>query len=119
MIANGLMIVQRIDSLLKGKNENRNILAKIININPQNISAWSIRGTIPAADIAIKIADYLGVSVRWLITGEEDKELSEEDRKILSLWHELSEEDRKAIECMIEYKVSAYQKNNVQADNVG
>ena len=46
---NGMLIVERIDDLLKKKNENRVSLAEVLGIKPQNISAWSARGTVPAA----------------------------------------------------------------------
>lgn len=86
---NGMLIVDRIDNLLKEKGENRVILAEAIKINPQNISAWSARGTVPAGDICLKIADYLGVSVEWLISGKESG-LSKSERQLLSMFTSLS-----------------------------
>lgn len=32
---------------------------------------WTRRNTVPAADIAVKIADCLGTSVEYLVTGKE------------------------------------------------
>jgi len=46
---------------------------------------WVERKTIPQADDAVKIADYLGVSVRYLVTGEEDGMLSERERELLDV----------------------------------
>lgn len=63
--------VDRIDFLLKQKKLSR------VNLNadcglPKNLIAqWKQRGTIPSADIAVKIANYLNTSVEYLVTGSE------------------------------------------------
>ena len=87
-VTNGMLIVDRIDNLLKKKGINRVVLAEAIELKPQNISAWSTRGTIPAGDICLKIADYLGVSVEWLISGREGK-ITEEELKLLKAYCKL------------------------------
>jgi len=38
------------------------------------ISVGTIRGSLPSADRVLKLADYFGVSMRWLITGEDDED---------------------------------------------
>ncbi len=85
---NGMQIVERIDRLLKERNLNRVALAEAIGIKPQNISAWSVRGTVPAGDICLKIAEYLNVSIEWLICGKEGG-LNNEERWVLSQWKSL------------------------------
>lgn len=82
METNGFIIVQRIDRILKQRNENRNVMCKALNFKPAVVSAWSTRGSIPHADIAVSIAKYLGVSTEWLITGE-DSSLTEEEMLVL------------------------------------
>ncbi|MDR2020309.1 MAG: helix-turn-helix domain-containing protein [Treponema sp.] len=61
----------------------------------------NIRGHIPSADIAVKIARALGVSVEYLVTGEEiPREKAVRDREPLALPEEsrwLSESDRRLI----------------------
>lgn len=44
-------------------------LAEKVGISPNGISTWKITGALPRADIAVKIADILGVTVEYLITG--------------------------------------------------
>ncbi len=44
---------------------------------------WFERKTVPQADDAVKIADLLGVSVRYLVTGTEEGELSQKERELL------------------------------------
>jgi len=53
---------------------------------------WVERKTIPQADDAVKIADLLGVSVRYLVTGETDKELSDRENELLRLCSVLKED---------------------------
>ena len=98
---NGMQIVERIDKLLKERNLNRVALADAIGIKPQNISAWSVRGTVPAGDICIKVADFLNVSAVWLITGKEEG-LSNEEKKLLSIYQKLSPEQKDTIWTLME-----------------
>ena len=102
---NGMQIVERIDKSLHSKALTRVQLAPQVGITPATISAWNTRGTIPAADVAIKIADFLGVSVEWLITGHDPEGLTEDDRKILDMYHLLDERDREDVLGIIEGKL--------------
>jgi transcriptional regulator with XRE-family HTH domain len=58
------------------------------------------RGQMPSADAAVKIADVLGVSVEYLITGRErdgDLRLSGESRDIARLAEQLDNKDRRFV----------------------
>jgi len=61
----------------------------------------SVRGYMPSADAAVKIARTLGVSVEYLVTGEEKSRekssLGPEIRSLVQNFKLLSEEDRKMI----------------------
>lgn len=98
---NGMQIVERIDKLLKERNLNRVALADAIGIKPQNISAWSVRGTVPAGDICLKVAEFLKVSAVWLITGKEEG-LSNEEKKLLSIYQKLSPDQKDTIWTLME-----------------
>ena len=102
---NGMIIVNRIDKLLKERNENRRHLASAIQISPTTISVWSTRGTIPAADTALNIANYFGVSVEWLLTGRERDGLTEEERRLLDGWRQLDGRDREDVLGVVEMKL--------------
>lgn len=100
-LTNGMLIVERIDNLLKERNLNRVALAEAIGIKPQNISAWSVRGTVPAGDICLKIAEYLNVSIVWLISGREDG-MSNEERWVLSQWKSLDVVQKDTVRTLLE-----------------
>ncbi|MCR5725411.1 MAG: helix-turn-helix domain-containing protein [Treponema sp.] len=112
MQANGLQIVTRLDSLLAEKGENRNIVCAALGLKQQTISGWYTRGSIPKADDALRIADYLGVSPWWLVFGEEKPDalslsqaseppISREDKKLLEEWHALTAEEQKSVRAQI------------------
>lgn len=94
METNGYVIVTRIDEILSQRGENRNILAKILKISPTAISHWYTRGTVPAADVMYRIADYLGVDARYLVYGEYEK-VDILRQKLDALWGMLPDERRK------------------------
>jgi hypothetical protein len=60
----------------------RQAVADTCNFNVANMAHWKTRNNIPSADTAIKIAHFLGVSVEWLITGEDPDGLSEDERSL-------------------------------------
>lgn len=66
--------VERIDQLLKEKNLKRSALCDDLGLTHSAISDWKKRGTIPSGDVCLKIAEYLGADVEYLITGCQKKE---------------------------------------------
>ncbi|GHV27317.1 transcriptional regulator [Spirochaetia bacterium] len=57
----------------------------------------NIRGHIPSVDIAVKIAQVLGVSVEYLVTGQEKASLSPDTRALIRTIEQLDENDRKML----------------------
>jgi transcriptional regulator with XRE-family HTH domain len=53
--------------------------AKILGIPQPNLSKYE-SGRMPPADVMQKIADYGGVTVKWLLTGKEEKKALEQAR---------------------------------------
>ena len=81
--------VKRIDEVLLEKNLKRAALCNDLDLSATAITDWARRGTVPAGDICLRIADYLGVSVEWLISGKESG-LSQTERQLLSMFNSLS-----------------------------
>ncbi len=62
----------RLDELLKERNSAQKDLSAYIGLTtPQILANWKQRGSMPSADIAVKIAQFLGTTVEYLVTGEE------------------------------------------------
>lgn len=84
-------IVERIDKSLIKKQKKRKDLYEKLNINTSAITDWRRRGTIPSGDVCVKIADFLGCDLRWLITGEKEDaglaEIKKQTGDLLDLWY--------------------------------
>ena len=77
-------------------------LSEITGISRHTLDNYlNVRERMPTADIAVKIARALGVSVEFLVTGEESSEdkgsLGSEIRSLIRNFKFLSEDDRKMI----------------------
>ncbi|MDR1469630.1 MAG: hypothetical protein LBT00_10080, partial [Spirochaetaceae bacterium] len=62
----------------------------------QSITDWS-KGHIPAADKVLCIADYLHVSVRWLLTGVDDTALADDEAELLRVYRMLDKQGKSAV----------------------
>ena len=70
------------------------------------MSSWAAgRGSIPNVNIAYSIAQYLNVSIEWLITGHDPEGLTEEDRNLLNMYHLLDGRDKEDVLGIIEGKL--------------
>jgi len=77
-------------------------LAALTGISKHTLDNYlNVREYMPSADVAVKIANALGVSVEYLVTGEENgpdkSSLGPEIRSLVQNFKLLSEDDRKMI----------------------
>jgi len=89
-------IVDRIYYLLHEKRLSAKSLADYAGISTGNVSDWKARKSKPGINALPKIAEYLEVSLDYLLTGEEPmpKELDAEQRELIKLYDALSEVQR-------------------------
>lgn len=66
-----MTINERLFALLSERRVSQKQFASSVGINPRNVSSWQTRGTDPPANVICKIAEFFGVSVEWLLSGEE------------------------------------------------
>ena len=82
-----------VKKLIKQQNMTQRGLSAAIGLSERTIEQWILRDCIPAADIAVKIADKLNVSVEFLVTGEKTKpeiileKWQEEQAKFIKAWN--------------------------------
>lgn len=62
-----MTISERIFDIMRIKNLKQKDLSAVINIPTATISTWNTRNTSPPAEKIAEIADYLGVSVYYLL----------------------------------------------------
>lgn len=91
----------RIDDLLLRINEKRSHLAEKIGIANQSFTDWKKRGTIPSADIALKIAKYFNVSVEYLLTGKDTDGISPEEIEFMRKYKSLEPHNRNAVNVLL------------------
>jgi len=77
----------------------------------------NVRGYMPSADAAVKIAHALGVSVEYLVTGEEGRpdksSLGPEIRSLIQNFKLLNEDDRKMLTSIMQlFKNRRNQRGN-------
>lgn len=102
----GKEFTERIDFVLKSRNQTRKAISLDLGISSSTISSWAAsRGSIPNVNVAYQIANYLGVSVEWLITGHDPDGLTESDRELLNMYHLLDERDKEDVRGIIEGKL--------------
>ena len=53
-------------------------LAHKLSIAPSTVTSWKTRGSDPPAKYIVAIADFLGVSPLWLLTGEDNSDRQKE-----------------------------------------
>ena len=94
---------ERLDNFLKEKKKTKKELFDFVGISSQSFYDWKKRDTIPAADIAVKIAQYLNTTVEYLITGQKYNLESDIQSDLLELTTEnqkLKDKIGKALEAL-------------------
>lgn len=62
----------RVKELLKKQGITQKELSKRLNLNDRAVECWVQKGNIPGVFDCYKISQILGVSIDYLLTGEED-----------------------------------------------
>lgn len=71
--------------LMNKKGIKRTDVAKATGKTRSAVTDWIKRKVYPTADDAVKIAELLGVSVRYLVTGEDEEGLSPREKELLDV----------------------------------
>ncbi len=91
--------IEIIEKLLKKNNLTAKKMLLDLGYSDSLISTWK-KGSEPSAIKLKRIADYLNVTVDYILTGEERKE--EKLNKILEKWEKLDNDERAVIENQID-----------------
>ena len=86
----GKEFAERIDFCLNKQNQTRKAITADLGIS-STMSSWAAgRGSIPNANVVAQIAEYLGVSTDWLITGKDPAQAKLPPREILELAEDIN-----------------------------
>lgn len=75
----------RVKDLIKEKNTTQDKIALQINERADNFSRWIQKDRLPDAEQTYKIANALGVSVEYLVTGKQSNNKEKIDKIVESL----------------------------------
>ena len=111
-IMNGFLqrVLEEMDFLQVSKAE----LSRAIEVPDPTVRSWFTKDSIPAADTALRIADFLNVSLEYLVTGKKDEskksktELSDFEKNLLKESADLLPEDKVELMSYIEMKKNLY-----------
>jgi transcriptional regulator with XRE-family HTH domain len=117
MAKKGSPIVDRIDSRATEVGKSRPELATKARLAKNTFANWAARGTMPPADVALTIADELQCSVRWLITGVNDKqeEYTIEEKNVVGKYRMLDRQGQFEVKALLEAKTVPVEKKLAQA----
>jgi transcriptional regulator with XRE-family HTH domain len=117
MAKKGSPIVDRIDSRAAEVGKSRPELATKARLAKNTFANWAARGTMPPADVALTIADELQCSVRWLITGVNDKqeEYTTEEKNVVGKYRILDKQGQFEVKALLEAKTVPVEKKLAQA----
>lgn len=103
MIKNNENFWKRLQSLLIEKKINSKQLGLAIGVQGASITGWK-KGSYPRADTAVKIAQFLGVSVEWLVTGRDavSETFSREEVEVVRRWRAIKDEDRQTLALLLD-----------------
>lgn len=103
---------ERLFELLELKGISQYKFAKELGVSTSRVSQWKSRKSNPPTNLLYQISQLLGVSMEYLLTGEESNAKSQEDTKVLTLFHSMNDEGKeKALE-QLEFFASKYKKHN-------
>lgn len=95
-----MSVNERLFNLLKKQGYTQKQFAVKTGISEQTISAWKKRNTDPPCELLSTIADFLNVSIEFLVTGKEttnifvQPELSVDEENLMNIYRKLTSEDK-------------------------
>ena len=112
-------IIERISQIQEEKGKQSIGLAHLLNINTSTLSTWKTKRRDPPARYMPAIADYLGVSLDYLLTGSESlrtHDLTDAEKELLSLFRQLSPEKQQRYIGRIENELENSAKEQLRLD---
>jgi len=114
MGVSGANIVERIGKEIDKKGMKRADLYKIVPSG--TLSNWKNQGQGPNSYTLYKVAVFLGVSVDYLLTGEDPKGLSNEEKDLLDAFRMLdNQKDKDEVIGIINLKIENAKKGDISS----
>ena len=109
-------LVDRIDMLAKALGHTLTSLERELGFGKSSIRKWDEKK--PSCDKLLQVANFLSVSMDYLMTGD-DSRLKPEEEALIHNWRQLDEDDKaivkgKILECL-RYPIKANTQNRADA----
>lgn len=105
--------------LMKNQKLRQADMARALGVSKTTVFNWINRDTLPQVDNALKIADALGVSVRYLVTGLDEEQLPHDIREIVKLCYSMDPVDRQTAYNMLKQFVKGQVRKAQGTDSPG
>lgn len=105
---NGSQFIERVEKLLSEQGKTRKDIAESLGFTYQNFTDWKRRNP-PSTEICLKIAKYLGVSVEYLILGEESG-IDDDIAQAIAILKEIPKEKRPPLMAIIKSQAEFWKK---------
>lgn len=115
-------IIERITQTLKEKNKLAIDLCHVLDIQTSTMSTWKTKNRNPPAEYMPTIANFLGVSLDYLLTGKEApprKTTTDDEDYFLNLYRDLPEREQWRILGIIEEAHRKAHESDKYADAEG
>ncbi len=91
----------RLNKKIKESGLKRTAFADEVGIKNQSITDWEKRGTIPAGDVCLRMANFLNVPVDWLISGKTESGMSDDEMELVRKFRMLPPEQKSIVETLV------------------
>ena len=111
--------LERMHMLLKEKDLSLKNLSAHLGLAYSNVRVWKSKHEYMPIKHVVKIADFLNVSVKYLLTGEPEEyteQLTEKQKELLSDYSSLN--DDKKVEVEYYTKLLSHNQNNTKEDTI-
>lgn len=97
------VFAENLENLLKENVISQKKICEIAGVGKSSYNHWRDNNAIPAADTAVKIAQFFGVSVEWLVTGRDavSETFSREEVEIVRKWRAIKDDDRQTVALLL------------------
>lgn len=95
------MFYERLKKICTEQNTTVTRMLREIGLSSANTGYWK-KGQLPKGDALIKISEYLGVSIDFLLTGEYFIGLDDDENNLLALYRSVPEKARYKVLCDFE-----------------
>ena len=95
---------ERLVSTLEYQGKNQKELALYLQCTASTVNSWIKRKSMPAADTALRVSNFLNVSLEYLLTGKErTPELrNEEEKEIIQKFRAISDHDKNMVKTVLD-----------------